>query len=66
MTNLRNLRVNSALLYFKYRDALISLTEYKKQLSLLDKEIDKLELQVFNNYLQDNLAFEKPSLKHPR
>ena len=64
MSNLKNLRVDSMLLYFKYKNGQISLVEYKKQLMPLDKEIDKLELQVFSNYLQDNLAFEKSSLKH--
>jgi len=64
MPNLKNLRIVSMLLYFKYRDGLISLVEYKEQLILLDKEIDKLELHVFSDYLQGNLAFEKLSLKH--
>ncbi len=64
MPNLKNLRIVSMLLYFKYRDGLISLVEYKEQLIPLDKEIDKLELQIFSDYLQGNLAFEKSSLKH--
>jgi hypothetical protein len=64
MSNLKNLRVVSMLLYFKYKDGLISLIEYKEQLMQLDKEIDKLELQVFSDYLQGNLVFEKSSLKH--
>ena len=64
MSNLKKLRVKSIQLYFKYKDGLISLVEYKEQLRPLDKEIDKQELQIFSNYLQDNLVFEKSSLEH--
>ena len=64
MSNLKKLRVKSIQLYFKYKDGLISLVEYKEQLRPLDKEIDKQELQIFSDYLQGNLVFEKSSLEH--
>ena len=64
MPNLKNLRVKSIQLYFKYKDGLISLVEYQEQLRPLDREIDKLEVQIFSNYLQGNLILEKSSLEH--
>ena len=64
MANLKNLRVDSMLLYFKYKDGLISLVEYQEQIKPLDEEIDKLELQTLSYYLQGNLVSEISSSKH--
>ena len=64
MLNLKNLRVDSMLLYFKYKDGLISLVEYQEQIRPLDKEIDKLELQTLSHYLQGNLVSDISSSKH--
>lgn len=53
MSNLTDLRVKSLQLYFKYKEDVISIEKYQEQLKPLDKEIDKLELQMFASYLQD-------------
>ena len=66
MSNLKNLRVKSIQLYFKYKEGVINLVEYQEQLRPLDRAIDKLEVQIFSNYLQGNLVFEKSSLEHLR
>ena len=66
VSTLKNLRVTSLDYYSKYKEGLISLEKYQEQLRPLDKEIDKLELKIFSDYLQGNLAFEKSSLEHLR
>ncbi len=64
MSTINNLRKESLYLYIQYREGVISLKDYQEQLRPLESSIDKQELEMLKQYLQDNLAFEKPSLKH--
>ena len=63
MQSLVTLRIKSMQLYFKYKDGSLTLEDYLEKIKLLDGKIDDLELKVLSCYLQDNLVFEKSSLK---
>lgn len=49
--------------YSLFKSELINLNEYLQSMKPLDDEIDKMELYILSQYLEDNLAFEKSSLK---
>ncbi len=58
-----NLKIKSMELYLKYKDGIITLKEYQRELKPLDNSIDKQELQTVSACLQDIPVFEKSSLK---
>ena len=62
MSKLANLKLKSMKLFFKYKDGIITLEEYQKEMLPLDSAIDNQELQAFSNYLGDNHLLQKSSL----
>jgi len=44
MLSLKNLKIKSMKLYFKYKDGIITLEEYLKKIKPLDNSIDALEM----------------------
>lgn len=65
LEQLKTLQRESTLLYLNYRNGIINHNQYKKQIRVLDNEIDRLELKIFKSYLQDTFPFEITSSQHP-